>query len=69
MYSALFYRLRKGFVLPAPDISVAGGVRARVYPVFASDDPRPMVAEWGHFVHKALSRLGRKLLLVREGVA
>ena len=69
MYSALFYRLRKGFVLPAPDISVAGGVRARVYPVFAADDWRPMVAEWGHFVRKALVRAGRKLRLSREGAA
>lgn len=69
MYSALFYRLRPGFVLPAPDITVAGGVRARVYPVFASDDPRPMVAEWGHFVRKALARLGRKLGLARGGAA
>lgn len=65
MYSALFYRLRKGFVLLPPDISVAGGVRARVHAVFAPDDPRPMVAEWGHFVRKAISRLGRKAGLSR----
>lgn len=69
MYSALFYRLRPGFVLPPPDITVGVGVRARVHPVFASDDPRPMVAEWGHFVRKVLARLGRKLGLARGGAA
>jgi D-aspartate ligase len=69
MYSTLFYRLRPGFVLPAPDITVAGGVRARAYPVFATDDWRPMVAEWGHFVRKAISRMGRKLGLIRGGAA
>lgn len=61
MYSALYYRFRKGFVLPTPDISVAGGVRSRVYAVFATDDPKPMVAEWMHFVRKALRRIGDKL--------
>lgn len=65
MYSALFYRFRKGFVLPAPDISVAGGVRRRVNAVFAADDPLPMLAEWWHFVRKALARLGRKAGLHR----
>lgn len=69
MYSALFYRMHPRFVLPPPDITVSAGVRARVYPVFASDDPRPMVAEWGHFVRKALSRLGRMLGLARGAVA
>lgn len=69
MYSALFYRLRTGFVLPPPDITVKAGVRARVYPVFAPDDPRPMMAEWVHFVRKALARLGRKLRLARGGAA
>ena len=60
MYSALFYRFRKGFVLPPPDTAVVGGVRRRVHPVFAADDPLPMLAEWWHFVRKALARLGRK---------
>lgn len=61
MYSALFYRFRKGFVLPAPDTTVAGGSRNRVHAVFASDDPMPMIAEWMHYARKALVRVGQKL--------
>lgn len=61
VYSAFFYRLQKSFVLPPPDITMSGGVCARVYPVFAPDDLRPMMAEWALFVRKALSRLSRKL--------
>ncbi|MCB2017003.1 MAG: hypothetical protein KDF54_05770 [Hydrogenophaga sp.] len=67
MYSALFYRLRPGFLLPPPDTAVAGA-RRRVYPVFAADDPLPMLAEWGHFARKALSRLARRAGMAEGGL-
>lgn len=69
MYSTIFYRLRPDFVLPPPKTVVVGGVSARVYAVFASDDPRPMVAELGHFMRKALKRLTIRLGLVSRGNA
>lgn len=58
IYSAMFYRLRPGFLLPAPDTRAAAGAKRRVYAVFAADDPLPMLAEWGHLAGKLVARVG-----------
>lgn len=57
--SALFYRLRPGFLLPPPDIGCLGPVRERVWAVFAPDDPLPALGELGSFLAKALKRLAK----------
>jgi D-aspartate ligase len=66
MYSALFYRLHKGFVLPPPDIRVEGTVSRRVNAVFAVDDPMPMLVELWHFARKGMTRLCCKAGLCKE---
>lgn len=62
LYSTWFYRLRPGFVLPAPDTRAAAGVKRRVYAVFAADDPWPMLAEWVHLAGRLAARVGRAVL-------
>ncbi len=55
--SARFYR-RYGadFVFPPPDVSMASECRIRSWPVFASDDPLPALAEPVNFLRKAWKR-------------
>ncbi|NCU21453.1 hypothetical protein EOM89_12220 [Candidatus Falkowbacteria bacterium] len=57
--SALFYRLRSGFLLPPPEIDTLGPARQRVWAVFAPDDPLPALGELGSFLAKALKRLAK----------
>jgi predicted ATP-grasp superfamily ATP-dependent carboligase len=59
LYSRLFYVLKPGFILPAPDIRATGPAQARTWAVFAWDDPMPALAELRNFARKALDRLKR----------
>ena len=45
LYSAVFYKLKQDFVLPAPDTAGLQTARAVVYAVFAKDDPAPVFAD------------------------
>jgi len=60
MYSRLFYIIKRGFVLPAPDTRAAGLAKSTTYPVFAWDDPMPAVVELANFAGKAIRRLIRR---------
>lgn len=60
LYSAMFYRLRPGFLLPAPDTSARRAAVRHVYAVFATDDPAPLFAEWFQLTRKAVSRFARR---------
>lgn len=45
LYSAVFYKLKRGFVLPAPDTTGLASAQGLVYAVFARDDPAPVFAD------------------------
>lgn len=57
-WSAAFYRLRRGFVLPPPDVEAVGAANKRVSAVYASDDPKPVLADALTFATKIGRRLG-----------
>ena len=57
LYSSLFYSLKRGFILPAPDIYTVGAAQTQTHAVFAWDDPKPVFAELANFARKAWLRL------------
>ena len=59
-YSAAHYRLKPGFVLPAPDVSAAKTARVRVGALHAPDDPAPARADVAHLARRAFGRLLRR---------
>jgi predicted ATP-grasp superfamily ATP-dependent carboligase len=56
-YSAMFYRLKKDFILPPPNISAARGGNFRVSPVSVPGDRGPGVLELKNYIGKAVRRL------------
>jgi predicted ATP-grasp superfamily ATP-dependent carboligase len=57
LVSAGFYAFKgRGFLFPAPDLSAAGRVSARCWPVFDAADPMPALMEPVHYVAKAIRR-------------
>ncbi|MCB2080630.1 MAG: hypothetical protein KDE55_23405 [Novosphingobium sp.] len=56
MASALFYRRNPEFVLPPPDLTVAGRAVQHVGAVFERDDPRPVIGEVLNRMAKAVAR-------------
>jgi len=67
-YSAMFYRLNRGFVLPPPNVDVASTAQKRVSPVSVPGDRAPARAELLNYLVKGLRRLWRQMLwLVTRG--
>lgn len=60
LYSALFYRRKRDFILPAPDTETCGPATQRVGAVFTRDDPRPMTAELTNLVRKLMQRVTKR---------
>ncbi len=60
VYAALFYLRRRDFILPPPDLTSAGAVTGRVYPVLDFHDLRPTLDELLNYGVKFLRRLGLK---------
>lgn len=56
-YSALFYRLKRGFVLPPPDVGSAARATKHVFPVSESDDQAPVIAEYMTYLGKGMGRV------------
>lgn len=61
-WSAAFYRLSRGFVLPAPDLQAVGAPRLRTHALWAADDPAPVATECLLFVVKFCRRIWRTVL-------
>lgn len=61
LYSAIFYRLKRDFLLEPPDPEAVGPAVERTYPVYSADDPRPALAEIAALLKKGVSRLGGRL--------
>ena len=57
VYAALFYLRTRDFILPAPDLDMAGPVTGRVYPVLDLSDLRPTVDEMLNYGDKFFRRL------------
>ncbi|MDO9472264.1 MAG: hypothetical protein Q7J28_04355 [Caulobacter sp.] len=59
-WAALFYLRSRDFILPAPDLTSAGPVTGRVYPVLDLSDLRPTLDELLNYGGKFLRRLRPK---------
>lgn len=57
IYSALFYRLKKDFVLSPPDIAAAKKAKERVFAVAVPGDSAPAWAELKGYLRKGLRRI------------
>lgn len=57
IWSAAFYRRNPDFVLPPPDIAVAGRPVQTVGAVWSGADPAPAIAEWINYAAKGLRRI------------
>lgn len=55
--SKLFYHSKRDFLLPPPDIEVAGAATRTVHAIFNRRDPKPVLAETRNFLQKAADRL------------
>jgi predicted ATP-grasp superfamily ATP-dependent carboligase len=62
MASAIFYRLRPGFVLPPPEVHLPQAPSCKVWAVFADDDPRPVIGELANWAVKLQGRFAEALL-------
>lgn len=60
MYSAAFYWMKSGFILPAPALDAVGPARRTVSPVLSAADMGPSLAEARNFLQKATSRAFRR---------
>lgn len=57
MYSAVFYYINKGFILPAPNLSNSSKVQKHVWAVFSTDDFKPALGELHYFLRKLILRI------------
>ena len=56
IYSRLFYKLNPNFILPTPDINVAGAAQENLHAVFAWHDPLPFFVDLFALARKFVSR-------------
>jgi len=60
IYSMLFYRRNRDFILPPAEIEASGAKHSTTSAVFARDDWKPALAEIGFLLRKAVTRLTAK---------